>query len=140
MRSNKFMKLAGALLLIFSLCVVANAQGNRRWERQQRWEYLGEANVDGRNDHDRISVGRSDGRFREIQLRVQRGPIEFHRVVLHYANGGDDEVPVREHIRAGSQTRPIDLRGGDRAISSVEIWYARGNWRSRQPRVQLFGR
>jgi hypothetical protein len=30
---------------------------------------------------------------------------------------------VRKHIRAGSQTAPLDLKGRDRAIDSVEMTY-----------------
>jgi hypothetical protein len=40
-----------------------------------------------------------------------------------YANGAPDDIPVRKHIRAGSQTAPLDLKGRDRAIDSVEMTY-----------------
>src|SRR5262245_46584956 len=53
----------------------------------RRWEYLGESNVDGTFDHDRIEVGRNEGRFRAIQIRVSNAPIHFQRVVVHYENG-----------------------------------------------------
>jgi hypothetical protein len=124
----------------------ASAQGWRdrdRYERDRwdgRWTYLGEANVDGRVDHDRIRVGRDDGRFHALQLRVERGPIEFHRVVVHYAGGGEEVLHIRDWVPAGGQTRAIDLRGRSRAISSVEFWYARGSRRSAEPKVRLFGR
>lgn len=105
------------------------------------WEYLGQSRVDGRRDHDRIAVGRTEGRFQNIQIRVTGAPILFERVVVHYANGASEEVSLRSRIPAGGQSRPIDLRGGDRAIRSVEVWYARGNrWSRYQPRVYLYGR
>jgi hypothetical protein len=110
-------------------------------QRPGTWEYLGQAQVDGLRDHDTIAVGRNEGRFQNIQIRVAGAPILFERVVAHYANGADEVVSLRSRIPAGGQSRSIDLRGGDRAISSVEVWYARGNWRSRyQPRVYLYGR
>jgi hypothetical protein len=34
-----------------------------------------------------------------------------------YANGGPGDIPVRAEIRAGGQTRALDLRGDRRAIS-----------------------
>ena len=104
------------------------------------WVYLGEAHVDGAVDHDKIKVGRSEGRFRAIQLRVDRAAIEFRHVVVHYANGTSEEVQVRQRIRAGGSTRDIDLRGGDRVIESVELWYEKANYGSRRPRVRLYGR
>ena len=100
---------------------------------------LGTAHVDGRADHDNISVGRSAGPLREIQLRVRGGAVEFHRVVVHYANGDSDELQVRQRIPAGGQTRPIDLRGERRDVSSVELWYGKAHWRKR-PMVELYGR
>lgn len=112
-------------------------RGWNDWNRN--WAYLGEANVDGRYDHDKIKVSRSEGLFRQIQLRVERGPIEFHRVVVHYRDGRSEEIQVRDFIPAGGQTRAIDLRGGSRAISSVEIWYARAGRRSVEPKVRLYG-
>jgi len=104
------------------------------------WVYLGEAHVDGAVDHDKIKVGRAEGRFRAIQLRVDRAPVEFRHVVVHYGNGTSEEVQVRQRIRAGGSTRDIDLRGGDRIIESVELWYEQANYGSRRPRVRLYGR
>jgi len=105
------------------------------------WSYLGQATVSGSRDHDRIGIGRNEGRFQSIQLRVAGAPVEFHRVVVNYANGTHEEVEVRDRISAGGQTRAIDLRGGDRVISSVDFFYGKGYWRTgAQPRVSLYGR
>jgi hypothetical protein len=105
---------AAVLLLLLSISSASYAKG---------WVYLGEAHVDGAVDHDKIKVGRPEGRFRAIQLRVDRAAIEFRHVVVHYANGTSEEVQVRKRIRAGGSTRDIDLRGGDRVVESVELWY-----------------
>ena len=127
-------KLAGVVVL-FLASVTPAAYG----QRMGRWERLGTAHVDGRGDHDNITVGMRDGRFRAIQLRVRGGAIEFQRVVVHYADGEPEEVAVRERVPAGGMTRAIDLRGDRRFIRSVELWYGRGGWR-RRPEVVLFGR
>ena len=47
-----------------------------------RWEVLGQREVDFRNDHDTIDVGRSEGRFRQLQLRVKNAPIEVSNMVV----------------------------------------------------------
>jgi hypothetical protein len=142
MMTRKVLLAALAWLLLAGIYQGANAQRYGRGNgRPGPWIYLGDSNVDGSRDHDKIKVGRSDGRFRELQIRVERAPIEFDRLVVHYANGNDDELPIRSRVGAGSRTRPIDLRGGDRVIESVEIWYARANERSsRRPRLLLYGR
>jgi hypothetical protein len=136
--ARKVVLVAMACLLLAGLYQGADAQ--RRGNGRGPWIYLGESNVDGNSDHDRIKVGRSDGRFRSLQIRVERAPIEFDRVVVHYSNGADDEVPIRSRIPAGGSTRPIDLRGGDRAIESVEIWYGKARSGSRKPKLRLYGR
>lgn len=132
-----------ALLMVFDLALAANPQRDRDQygrgrDRGGRWEYLGQAHVDGRADHDRISVN-SGQSFRSILLEVQGGAVEFSRVVVHFENGGDHEVQVRERIRSGDRTRAIDLPGDRRRIQSVELWYEKGNWR-RRPTVKLYGR
>ena len=114
-------------------------EGYGRRGGNRGWRLLGTAHVDGRADHDNISVGRSAGPLREIQLRVRGGAVEFQHVVVHYGNGQPDELQVAERIPSGGQTRPIDLRGERRGVSSVELWYGKGNWR-RRPTVELYGR
>jgi hypothetical protein len=141
---TKYMRLVLGLLFILSIGDAVNAQRSNRWSSTPqiygRWTYLGQANVDGRVDRDRISVGNWRGRFQRIQIRVDRAPIEFHRVIVHYANGRSEEVDIRQRIPSGGQTRAIDLRGDDRNIDSVEFFYARGGWRyGRTPRVRLYG-
>ena len=104
-----------------------------------RGEFLGTANVDGGIDHDNISVG-ANQMFRAIQIRVQNAPIAFQRVIVHYGNGQQQAVPLRNRIPAGGSTRWIDLPGERRRIQSVEFWYSRGNWGPRRPKVELYGR
>jgi hypothetical protein len=118
-----------------------NGYGNRNDNGYGRWEYLGESNVDGRFDHDRIEVGRDEGRFRALQIKVSNAPIYFQRVVVHYENGTSEVLHFRNRIPAGGQTRVFDLRGHQRAIDNVEFFYSRGSWGwSAKPKVRLFGR
>jgi hypothetical protein len=99
---------------------------------------LGDAHVDGSRDHDSIEVGRRDGTFRAIQLRVSGGAVDFDRVVVRYGNGTQEEVAVRNRIPDGGHTRIIDLPGDRRIIQSVDLWYGKGRW-ERRPTVTLFG-
>jgi hypothetical protein len=130
MSTMKAIRAVGFAVLLFSCSAVALAQ---------RWEYLGEANVDGAQDHDNIVVTGSRGTFRAIQIRVQKAPIEFDRVVVHYGDGDSEPIHIRSRIPAGGQTRVIDLPGNRRIIRSVEFWYARASRSRRRPKVRLFG-
>jgi hypothetical protein len=130
MSTSNTIRAFGFAVLLLSSSAVAHAQ---------RWTYLGEANVDGAADHDNIVVSGSRGAFRAIQIKVQRAPIEFDRVVVHYGDGDSEPIHIRSRIPAGGQTRVIDLPGNRRIIRSVEFWYARASRSSRRPKVRLFG-
>lgn len=126
-----------ALLVVLASTTIANPQRDRDRDHGGRWEYLGQAHVDGRSDHDKISVN-NGGSFRAILLEVRDGAIEFNRVVVHFENGADHDTNIRERIPSGGRTRAIDLPGDRRRIRSVELWYEKANWK-RRPSVKLYG-
>ncbi len=92
---SKKICLASAIAVLFVLAVSISANA------RERWAYLGSAHVDGGVDHDVIRVGSSDGRFRAIQLRVSGGAIEFQRVIVHFGNGTEEELLIRNAGSAG---------------------------------------
>src|SRR5215510_5153759 len=142
MTRSIFLRVIIGLLLISSPSALISAQrlSSRAPQIQGRWVYLGQSNVNGRVDRDRVYIGQGRGRFQRIQIRVDRAPIGFQRVVVHYANGRSEDLTIRQRIPAGGQTRAIDLRGDDRAIDSVEFFYSRGRWGyGREPRVRVYG-
>jgi hypothetical protein len=132
-----------SLVLVLSVSFAANAQRRNRDEGRQRgdgrWERLGDSRVDGKRDHDNIRVNARGG-FRAIRFFVQGGEIEFQRVVVHFENGADTDVEVRERIRRDGNTRAIDLPGDERRIRSVEVWYGKGSWGRSRPQLVLYGR
>ena len=139
----KSIRLLSSLLLVLSFGLGVDAQRRGRDDRQRRddgrWERLGDSRVDGRRDHDNIRVNARGG-FRAIRFFVQGGEIEFQRVVVHFENGADTDVEVRERIRRDGTTRSIDLPGDQRRIRSVEVWYSKGNWSRGRPQLVLYGR
>ena len=70
------MKTLLTLLIGFTLAVSAQPRRER--------VFLGEANVDGAVDHDRIVVTAARGEYRAIQLRVENSAIKFDRVVVNF--------------------------------------------------------
>src|ERR1700730_5153784 len=73
--------IAVLFLLVFRASLYAQSEG--------RWDFLGDAHVDGGQDHDNIHVGRHDGKFRAIQLRVSGGAVYF-------GNGPAEELVIFE--------------------------------------------
>jgi hypothetical protein len=90
---------------------------------QARWEQLGCQKVGFKTDRDVIKVGRSEGRFKSIRLKVTGNRVHMMDLEVVYANGQPDDIQVREEIRSGGQTRPLDLKGERRAIRQVEMVY-----------------
>jgi hypothetical protein len=96
------------------------------------WVALGCRNVNWALERDVILVGRRDGRFSAIRLRVSGNDVRILDLKVVYGSGAPDDIQVRAVVRAGSQSGPLDLRGRDRAIDRVEMIYAKKpNFRGR---------
>lgn len=92
-------------------------------DARQRWEELGCQKVGFGADRDVIRVGRQEGRFSAIRLRVDRSDIVLISLRVVYERGSPDEYQVNTRIRAGSETQPLDLRGERRSIREIEFVY-----------------
>ena len=119
--------------LLLSATAIGSAQGRGGWVP------LGTAHVDGNADHDRIKVGRHEGTFRRLRLRVIGSAVKFDHIVVHFENGQSEHIGTNFVVRNNSSSPVIDVPGDRRAIESVELWYERGRWSSR-PEVVLLGR
>jgi len=102
------------------------AAGGRRPGPPPRanWEELGCQKVGFGADRDVIKVGRREGRFSAIRLRVERSDVLLLSLRVVYEHGPPDDFDVKNHLRAGSETRPLDLRGERRAIRQIELVYS----------------
>jgi hypothetical protein len=58
---------------------------------------------------------------RSIRLEVSGNKVYMDDLKVIYANGEPDDIPVRSEIRAGGQTRALDLRGERRVLKQVEM-------------------
>jgi hypothetical protein len=113
---------ATAAALVCAGLIATDAQAQRRDD----WVELGCKQVSFLGvDRDSIHVGRREGRFKAIRLAARGNDVEMLDLKVIYANGAPDDIPVRSLIRQGSRTRPLDLKGWERAISQVEMTYAK---------------
>lgn len=107
--------------------------------RPGTWELLGTQKVGFIVDRDVIRVGRQEGRFRAIKLRVRGNDIEILDLKVIYANGQPDDLAVRQFIRKGGETRAIDLKGDRRAIREIQMVYkSRPSFRG-QATIEVYG-
>ncbi|MGE0870249.1 MAG: hypothetical protein AB7P03_16915 [Kofleriaceae bacterium] len=105
------------------------------------WEKLGEQEVSGRGreDTDRIRVGRDEGRFRQLMIVVQDSDLELLDFVVEFGRGEAFRPGIRAVFREGTRTRAIDLPGDKRVIKSIQFKYRnlRGGGRAK---IQVWGK
>ncbi|WP_333572457.1 hypothetical protein [Sphingomonas sp.] len=88
-----------------------------------RWRSVGLQMINGKGDRDIIRV-RGERRDRQIRVCSVNHPFRLREVAIRFANGGRQDVGVRERIEGRACTRPIDLRGERRNIEQVGLTYS----------------
>jgi hypothetical protein len=125
--------------ILFTMAAVVIAAGAAT-ASAQKWVDLGTKEVKDRSEQDTWHVGKGKGQFSKIKLFVGNRPIQIYRMTVKFENGRTQEIDVRERIRAGGETRAIDLAGDDRYIDKVDIWYEAATVRrGRRSSVTLWG-
>ena len=109
-------------------------------DRDGSWEKLGKVTATHSADHDKIKVeGRNDD-VRKLKFRVSDSPLNMHRIIVTYDNGGAERLEVRQNIPKGGETRDIDLQGGKRSIRTIEFWYDTKGLLNGKADVTAYGR
>jgi hypothetical protein len=121
-------------LILLAACMAGAAQS------PGRWELLGQREVDFKNDHDQIDVGRSEGRFKQLEVRVKNAPIEIHDMVVTFGNDTTFKPKLRHKFTEGSGSRIIDLPGERRTIKRIDFNYKSINRREGKGTVEVRGR
>lgn len=102
------------------------------------WKVLGIIKADKGLDRDEVSVNSGRG-FRRVKMKADGADVEIQSLHVVYANGELDKLEVRKVVRAGTTTFPLDLRGGERVIKKVILWYKTRADESRKAIVTIYG-
>lgn len=129
-------------MILAVMAVVLGVTGTLGAQRGRAdWVVLGTRNVTDRADHDTVTVTGAKGNFTAIKIEVLRRAVDFQRVVIHFRNGDDQKVELRNSIPAGGESRVIDIDGRDRVIRSIDFWYdAKTLGRGQRATVRVLGR
>lgn len=87
------------------------------------WERLGCKDVRFLVDRDTLRVGRKEGRFRSIRVKVRQAPVEFFDLRVVFPSGKAQQIRARVTIPPGAVSNPIDLDGDNRGIDRIEMIY-----------------
>jgi hypothetical protein len=109
-------------------------------EAAQGWETLGRQQVDFKNDHDRINVGRKEGKFKQLQIRVQGAPVEIEKMVVTFDNDETFSPEIRHRFDEKSKSRSIDLPGNRRVIKRIDFNYRSVDRRQGKATVEVLAR
>lgn len=138
MSKRAFLAIASAIALLVPLASADAQRGRDDWRPDNRteWESLGATEIGTRLERDVIEVGRREGRFQSIGFTVTGGDARIEDLRIVYGGGEAEELRVREILKAGTRSRPIDLKGrGGSFIQRIEITY-----RAFGPvRIEFFG-
>lgn len=103
------------------------------------WHKIASMVVDFKADRDEVAVLGKD-HFKAIRLKVTDRALEMGKVIVVYENDQRQEADVRNLIKAGEQTRIIDLDGQNRAIKKIILHYTSiPNAKDDRANVEIWG-
>jgi hypothetical protein len=103
------------------------------------WHKIGEVKASFKMENESIAVLGAD-KFKSIKLKVTDAPINIERVQVFYESGEMEEIPVRSELKAGAETRTIDLKGSTQELKKVVFTYKTiANNKDEKAHVELYG-
>lgn len=113
-----------SFLLVALVATTAGAQPRPSWD-SRGWVLLGEREVNGhgREDHDRVEVGRAEGRFNKLTLVVEDADMELINMRVVFRDNTDFDPRSGHYFREGQRTRVIDLPAGEHVIRYIDFTY-----------------
>lgn len=116
-------KILIALLAVAgSYCIAVAQQPAVMVSDQAGWHKIGSTTVDFQRDRDEILVMGAD-RFASIKFKVTDAPIDLQDLEVYYESGDKQDIMVRTPLVVGTESRKIDLNGGERALKKIVFLY-----------------
>ena len=103
------------------------------------WMYLGEATITDSIDYVRIEAKPYIRTFSDVQIRVRRHEVLFHRIRVHFADETSQDVRYEHRIPARGTSRTIDLEKGNRSVEAIELWFKPAS-DGDEALIQIYGR
>jgi hypothetical protein len=128
------------MIVMLALMVPMFILGMTSAQAQGRWEFLGKRAVDYGLDRDVIPVTWRDGAFDGLKFEVKGGALNMRKCIVHFENGGKQEIELRHNFGKGSDSRIVDLRGNNRLVEKIELWYDTKNIARNKAVILVYGR
>jgi hypothetical protein len=103
------------------------------------WHKIGERQVSFAKDRDEILIIGAN-RFSAIKFMVTEAPIDLRQLVVYYEKGDKQVIKVHTPIKAGSESRVIDLKGNERELKKIVFVYRTlPNQKDEKAHVEIWG-
>lgn len=111
-------------ILFVALMMVTSAGSARAQAWDSRgWVLLGEREVNGKLDHDRIEVGAMEGTFSKVTMVVQNSDLELVDFKITFADKTNYHPKLTYFFKEGARTRVIDLPPAEPFIRAIDFSY-----------------
>jgi hypothetical protein len=106
---------------------------------KEGWHKIGEVTASFSMEKESILVIGAD-KFKSIKLKVTDAPLDLQSVMVYYESDEMEEIPVRNNLKAGTETRVIDLKSKDKNLKKVVFTYkTQPNAEDKKAHVELYG-
>jgi len=103
------------------------------------WQKIGEVTASFQVEKDGISVMGKD-RFKAIKLLITDASINIYDVEVFYESGDSEHFDVKSELKAGQETRILDLKGSNRELKKVVFTYKSVvNMENDKAHIELYG-
>lgn len=130
MKFGKSVLVASTVLFVLASSVAFAAE----------WRKLASRDVTDKVDHDTVDFGPRQGVVNQLKFKVRKNGVHFMKVVVHYRNGGDEKIEMKDNVPAGGESRAINLNGGTRKIKQIEFWYEANSVGKGGASIDVFGK
>ena len=102
------------------------------------WHKIGEVAASFKLENESIVVLGAD-KFKSIKLKVTDANLNLQSLEVYYESGDTEKIPVKSDLKAGAETRVIDLKS-DRELKKVVFTYKTvPNAAEEKAHVELYG-
>jgi hypothetical protein len=104
------------------------------------WHKIGETTASFKAENESIIVLGAD-KFKSIKLKITEAPVNIQSLQVFYEDGAMEEINVANEIKAGGETREIDLKNGmSKELKKVVFTYKTlPNRNDDRAHVELYG-
>ena len=122
-------------ILAVPLLLVALAAG---LPAHAAWKVLGIIKADKGLDRDEVTVS-GNRTYRQVRVKADGADVDIQSLHVVYGSGEPDKLEIRKTLRAGTSTFPLDLKGGDRFIRKIVLWFKTPDRESKKAIVTIYG-